>query len=140
MIFAFGAGERAVCGKYQKPIWKNFGFVNIYFEFSVDNSENLRIILTCMDMKKECMIPESGPWPDFTGKKILVGSKQLRKALKNDRVAAVFLAENADPRLTDEICKCCGEAGIQPIWVPSMRELGRACGIDVGAAAAAVLK
>ena len=53
-----------------------------------------------MDMKKECMIPESGPWPDFTGKKILVGSKQLRKALKNDRVAAVFLAENADPRLT----------------------------------------
>ena len=114
--------------------------MNIYFEFSVDNSENLRIILTCMDMKKECMIPESGPWPDFTGKKILVGSKQLRKALKNDRAAAVFLAENADPRLTDEICKCCGEAGIQPIWVPSMRELGRACGIDVGAAAAAVLK
>ena len=64
-----------------------------------------------MDMKKECMIPGSGPLPDFAGKKILVGSKQLRKALKNDRVAAVFLAENADPRLTDEICVCCGEAG-----------------------------
>ena len=114
--------------------------MNIYFEFLVDNLEKLRIILTCMDMKKECMIPESGPRLDFTGKKILVGSKQLRKALKNDRVAAVFLAENANPRLTDEICKCCGEAGIQPTWVPSMRELGRACGIDVGAAAAAVLK
>ena len=133
-------GRGTICVKYQKPTWENFGFVNIYFEFSVDNSGNLRIILTCMDMKKECMIPESGPRLDFTGKKILVGSKQLRKALKNDRVAAVFLAENADPRLTDEICKCCGEAGIQPAWVPSMRELGRACGIDVGAAAAAVLK
>ena len=133
-------GRDTICVKYQKPTWENFGFVNIYFEFSVDNSGNLRIILTCMDMKKECMIPESGPRLDFTGKKILVGSKQLRKALKNDRVAAVFLAENANPRLTDEICKCCGEAGIQPTWVPSMRELGRACGIDVGAAAAAVLK
>ena len=133
-------GSGAICGKYQKPTWENLGFVNIYFELLVDNLEKLRIILTCMDMKKECMIPESGQIPDLKGNRILVGSKQLRKALKDDRVAAVFLAENADPRLTDEICKCCGEAGIHPAWVPSMRELGRACGIDVGAAAAAVLK
>ena len=139
-MLALGKGRGAICGKYQKPTWENFGFVNIYFEFSVDNSGNLRIILTCMDMKKECMIPESGPRLDFTGKKILVGSKQLRKALKNGTVAAVFLAQNADPALTEEIRRCCEEANIQPAWVNTMRELGCACGIDVGAAAAAVLR
>ena len=114
--------------------------MNIYFGFLVDNSEKMRIILTCMDMKKECTIPESGQKPDFTGKKILVGSKQLRKALKNGTVATVFLAKNADPALTEEIQRCCGEANIQTAWVDTMKELGRACGISVGAAAAAVLK
>mgnify|MGYP004634405553 FL=1 len=114
--------------------------MNIYFGFLVDNSEKMRIILTCMDMKKECTIPESGQKLDFTGKKILVGSKQLRKALKNGTVAAVFLAQNADPALTEEIRRCCEEANIQLAWVQTTRELGRACGIDVGAAAAAVLR
>ena len=133
-------GSGAVCGKYQKPTWENFGFVNIYFEFSVDNSGNLRIILTCMDMKKDDRIPESGFKLDFTGKKILVGSKQLRKALKNGTVSAVFLAEDADPGVTEPIAACCKDANIQPAWVPSKKTLGHACGIDVGAAAAAVLK
>ena len=133
-------GRGTICGKYQKPTWENFGFVNIYFGFLVDNSEKMRIILTCMDMKRECMIPESGQIPDLKGNRILVGSKQLRKALKNGTVAAVFLAQNADPALTEEIRRCCEEANIQPAWVNTMRELGCACGIDVGAAAAAVLR
>ena len=115
-------------------------FVNIYFEFLVDNLEKLRIILTCMDMKKDDIIPESGSGLDFAGKKILVGSKQLRKALKNGTVSAVFLAEDADPGVTESIAACCEDANIQPTWVPSKRNLGHACGIDVGAAAAAVLK
>ena len=114
--------------------------MNIYFEFLVDNLEKLRIILTCMDMKKECMIPESGQMPDLKGSRILVGSKQLRKALKAGTVLAVYLARNADPGVTEPIAALCRTADIQPIWVGSMEELGKACGIDVGAAAAAILK
>ncbi len=114
--------------------------MNIYFEFLVDNLEKLRIILTCMDMKKECMIPESGQMPDLKGSRILVGSKQLRKALRGGTVSTVFLARDADSGVTDPIAALCRTADIQPIWVGSMRELGHACGIDVGTAAAAILK
>jgi len=93
-----------------------------------------------MDMEKECMIPESGQMPDLKGSRILVGSKQLRKALRGGTVSTVFLSRNADPGVTKPIVGLCQAADIQPIWVGSMEELGKACGIDVGAAAAAILK
>ena len=69
----------------------------------------------------------------------MVGSKQLRKALQAGRAECVFLAENADPAITDPIAEMCGKLHIQITWVRTMAELGRACGIEVGAAAAAVL-
>nr|MBQ8243887.1 ribosomal L7Ae/L30e/S12e/Gadd45 family protein [Oscillospiraceae bacterium] len=71
--------------------------------------------------------------------KVVVGTKQLRKAVKNNRARYVFLAENADPAVTDPLADLCRENHIQITWVRSMAELGRACGIEVGAAAAAVL-
>ena len=52
----------------------------------------------------------------------------------------VYLAENADPALTQPLAELCGEYQIQITWVADMADLGRACGIEVGAAAAAVLK
>lgn len=93
-----------------------------------------------MDMKNYSRIPNCGKIPDLSGKKTVVGAKQLRKALQNGCVCCVYLAQNADPALTSPIEKLCGEKNIQPVWVRSMQELGRACGIDVGAAAAAVIK
>ena len=50
-----------------------------------------------------------------------------------------FLAENADPALTQPIEAMCLQNQIPCAWVGSMSDLGHACGIDVGAAAAAVL-
>ncbi len=51
----------------------------------------------------------------------------------------VFLAENADPALTEPIEALCREHNTKCIWVSHMSDLGNACGIDVGAAAAAVV-
>lgn len=124
--------------KIQKRKEWGKGFVNIYFEFLVDNLEKLRIILTCMDMKNDCMIPDSGLMPDLKGKELLVGSKQLRKALKNGAVSAVFLAQNADPSITEPLAEQCKACGIPYTWVRTMKELGENCGIDVGTAAAAI--
>ena len=93
-----------------------------------------------MDMKKKSKIPQCGVQPDLTGKQVIVGTKQLRKALLNGRAEYVFLAENADPALTEPIAALCEDAKIQIHWVASKADLGRACGIEVGAAAAAVLK
>ena len=107
--------------------------------FFVDILENMRIIGFCMDTKKDCMIPKFGHAPDLTGLKFVVGSKQLRKALQKGNVRFVYLAENADPAITEPIEAMCKENSIEYAWVKSMTELGRACGIEVGAAVATVV-
>ena len=70
----------------------------------------------------------------------VVGIKQLRKALGKDRVLAVFLADNADPALTEPLETICRAKQIPVTHVATMKELGRACGIAVGAAAAGLLQ
>ena len=92
-----------------------------------------------MDMKRKSKIPECGSLPDLSKMKVVVGAKQLKKAVNAGRVRCVFLAENADPAITEPLAELCGEWNIQIAWVHSMAELGRACGIEVGAAAAAVV-
>ena len=73
-----------------------------------------------------------------TSRKV-VGIKQLRKCLKEGRVQRVYVAENADPRLTDPLTEECERLGVELMRVPTMVELGKACGISVGAAAAGLL-
>ena len=68
-----------------------------------------------------------------------MGTKQLKKALVSSRARYVFLAENADPAITEPIAELCARSNIQITWVSTMSDLGRACGIEVGAAAAAVV-
>ena len=92
-----------------------------------------------MDMKKISRIPNCGKLPDLSKAKIVVGSKQLKKAVKAGTARFVFLAENADPAVTEPLEELCRLHSIPITWVRTMAELGRACGIEVGAAAAAVL-
>ena len=73
-------------------------------------------------------------------KKPAVGAKQLRKALHNGTAEQVFLARNADPAITEPLMALSEKYGVSVCWVSSMRELGNACGIEVGASAAAAVK
>lgn len=66
----------------------------------------------------------------------VVGVKQLRKALNRGELLRVFLASDADPALTAPIAKQAEAEGVRVDWVSTMRELGTACGIAVGASAA----
>ncbi len=70
----------------------------------------------------------------------VVGVKQLRKAVGRGEIRRVFLAEDADPALTDPIAALATDQAVPVVRVPSMKELGRACGIAVGASAAGLLK
>ena len=92
-----------------------------------------------MDTKKDSKIPKCGSLPDLREEKLVVGAKQLRKAIQSGRAQRVFLAENADPAITEPIVLMCQERSIPYTWVPAMADLGRACGIEVGAAAAATV-
>ena len=92
-----------------------------------------------MDTKKDSKIRKCGSFPDIGKERVIVGAKQLRKALKNGNAQRVFLAENADPAITEPLAQMCEEYSIPHTWVPTMADLGRACGIEVGAAAAATV-
>lgn len=70
----------------------------------------------------------------------VVGAKQTRRALAGGRAAAVYLAQDADPRVTEAIRDLCGQLGVSVYDVPAMRQLGQACGIAVGAAVAALVR
>lgn len=74
-----------------------------------------------------------------SGNKIVVGAKQLRKALLKGRASRVFLAKDADPAITEPIEVLCQQYGVPCARVCSMTELGKQCGIEVGAAAAAAV-
>ena len=78
--------------------------------------------------------------PELSRYKLVVGAKQLRKALQQGRAIRVFLAENADPSITEPIEAMCQNYHIDCAWVPNMLDLGKACGIEVGAAAAAAVE
>ena len=49
----------------------------------------------------------SDPLSDLKGRKIVAGMKQLKKAMVTGMAQKVFLAENADPALTEPIEAVC---------------------------------
>lgn len=66
-----------------------------------------------------------------------IGTKQTTKAVEQRIAARVFVASDADPRITGKLIGLCRTAGIEVIEVATMIELGELVGIDVGAAMAA---
>lgn len=92
-----------------------------------------------MDTKKERQMAQGKALSELAGKKTVVGAKQLRKALNSGLARKVYLAQNADPAITEPIEALCQLNCVEYAWVKSMTDLGQACGIEVGAAAAAAL-
>jgi large subunit ribosomal protein L7A len=72
--------------------------------------------------------------------RIIIGTKQTLKAMKNDEVSKVYIADDADKQITGKVANLADELGIPCQRVDSMKKLGSACGIEVGAATAAVKK
>ncbi len=72
--------------------------------------------------------------------KLCVGVKQTGKAVLKATAVKVFVAANADPRLTAELISLCETNRVEVVTAGTMNELGKACGIRVKAAAAAILK
>ena len=69
----------------------------------------------------------------------VVGIKQLRKALSAGTAKKVFVAQDADPALTEPLVEQCHSAHVDVIPVPTMKQLGDACEISVAAAVAAII-
>ena len=70
----------------------------------------------------------------------LIGTKQVLKALKAGRVQTAYVASDADPILREPLVEQCRAEGVELVEIATMKELGRLCGIHVGAACAALLR
>ena len=75
----------------------------------------------------------------LTGKKA-VGIKQTAKAIKSGEAKIVYIAKDADGKLVQNIEMSARENALEIKYINTMKELGRLCGIDVGAATAAILQ
>jgi large subunit ribosomal protein L7A len=74
-----------------------------------------------------------------TARKKSIGTKQTAKAIEKGATRTVFVAKDAEEHVIREIVKIARERGLELILVDSMVALGKACGIEVGAATAAIL-
>lgn len=72
-------------------------------------------------------------------KRRTVGMKETLKAVQSREAKLVYLAQDAEDRVTEPIRSIATTHSIPVIEVESMETLGRICGIEVGAAAAALL-
>jgi len=72
--------------------------------------------------------------------KKVAGLKQTIKAVENGSARLVFLARNADQKTRLPIEELCQSKGILVVEVDSMNDLGKASGIQIGTAAAAILR
>lgn len=69
----------------------------------------------------------------------VIGIKQTTKALNQDKVKTLFVSKDAEKHLVQHLEQVAKEKDIEIIYVESMKDLGDACGINVGAAVAAIL-
>lgn len=67
-----------------------------------------------------------------------VGTKQTLKAIRKNLAKVVYVADNADKHVIDPVIKACEEKQVPLIRVDSMKNLGKACGIKVECATAAI--
>ncbi|MDQ2086685.1 ribosomal L7Ae/L30e/S12e/Gadd45 family protein [Herbivorax sp. ANBcel31] len=77
---------------------------------------------------------------DFKDINKIVGLKQSLKAVQKGIVGEVYIAKDAEERVVSKIVDLCTEKDIPIVYADSMKQLGKACGIDVSAAVVSILK
>ncbi len=69
-----------------------------------------------------------------------IGTRQTLKAIQKGIAQEVFIAQDAENQVTAPIVASCSVKEVPLVEVPSMRELGKACGIRVSCATVAIIE
>ena len=77
---------------------------------------------------------------ELTGADKVIGMKQSKKMILAGRAAKVYVAHDSDPQIQDMFWDLCSKAGISVNDESTLSQLGKACGINVGAAVVTLLK
>jgi len=73
-------------------------------------------------------------------KRIVIGTKQTVKALKEGSVQELVIASDAEPKVTAKVASEALGLNVPIRYVDSMKKLGKACGIEVGASTVAIIR
>ncbi len=76
---------------------------------------------------------------DLKGQTLFIGIKQCTEAVAEGKAAKAYIAQDADSPVRIPFETLCKEKSVPITYFDSKQQLGRACGIDVGAACAVVL-
>ena len=72
--------------------------------------------------------------------KLIVGLKQSKKAIQNGTAKDLYMAGDCDPMYSEPLEELAKQNGVQIFYIPTMKELGTMCGINVGASCAVIIK
>ena len=76
----------------------------------------------------------------ISDKNLQVGFKQSLRAIEDGKVQKVLLALDCEDKISEPIRNAAAKYGTELEEVPTMKELGTMCGIDVKASCAVVFK
>ena len=68
----------------------------------------------------------------------VVGTRRLLRAIRSGEIAEAYIAQDA--YIVRQVRQACNEAGVRMVEVPTMKELGQACGVEVKTASAGLKK
>jgi large subunit ribosomal protein L7A len=76
----------------------------------------------------------------YQATKIVIGTKQTVKVLKDGYSCELIIASDAETNITAPVVKLAQDLNIPIIYVDSMKKLGKACGIEVGASTVVITR
>lgn len=76
---------------------------------------------------------------DLKSQHIFIGVRQCTEAVAAGKAAKAYVARDADLPVREPFEALCRDMLVPIIYFDTKQQLGRACGIDVGAACAVVL-
>jgi large subunit ribosomal protein L7A len=69
-----------------------------------------------------------------------IGIKQSIKAVEEMKAQIVFIALDADNKITSRLIEISEQNNVQIEYVDTMKQLGNLCGIDIDASSAVILR
>src|SRR5690625_3522402 len=72
--------------------------------------------------------------------RLIIGTKQTIKAIEQNKVNELFVANDADQHITEEVIRLANEQGVKCTTVDSKKKLGTVCGIAVSSTTVTITK
>ncbi|MBQ9915521.1 MAG: ribosomal L7Ae/L30e/S12e/Gadd45 family protein [Clostridia bacterium] len=76
---------------------------------------------------------------DLKSQQILIGMNQSTEAVATGKVQKAYVAKDAAPHIREPFESLCTKHNVPITYYETKQQLGRACGIDVGATCVVVL-